>query len=146
MTLAAALAPRLALGCSDIALQMRRLLILQSLKHPKKKLIIENRNKDTLCPILKTNSNTLTIFKVKTDVLYVILIKKYMYVYNICIYTLCDLPCLPLPLNHICTTLIYPLYKKHKITMGSCLEWCYVGAPVGVCVCPIIKRLIDTFT
>lgn len=87
VTLAAALAPRLALGCSDIALQMRRLLILQSLKQPKKKLIIENRNKDTLCPILKTNSNTLTIFKVKTDVLYVILIKKYMYL--IYVYLLC---------------------------------------------------------
>lgn len=37
-------------------------------------------------------------------------------------------------------------YKKHKITAGSCLERRYVGALEGVCVCPILKRLIDTFT
>lgn len=39
VTLASALAARLALGCSDIALQMRRLLMLRSLKHTKNKLI-----------------------------------------------------------------------------------------------------------
>lgn len=42
-TLASTLIARLALGCSDIALQMRRLLIVRGLKYPKKKLIIENR-------------------------------------------------------------------------------------------------------